>query len=326
MSLLLSRLGAKVVGIALSPDPGSLYELASVSKDVVDLRVNICDRAALRAAVAKIEPEIVFHLAAQSLVRHSYNFPVETFSTNIMGTINLLDALRSIQNLKSAIIVTSDKVYRNSEWMWPYRESDPLGGHDPYSASKAAAEIATASMISSYFAKGGIATARAGNVIGGGDFAIDRLIPDLARALRDQMPILLRNPRAVRPWQHVIDPLLGYMILAQKAAGRELPCHAFNFGPLADGNMSVESVVRCFFAAYGCSVDVKIDPNPQPHEAQLLQVDATKARTFLGWNPILSTEDAIATAARWYRAATEGADVAKLTRADVDELLDRAKV
>jgi CDP-glucose 4,6-dehydratase len=326
MSLLLSRLGANLTGIALHPEPGSLYERADVSADIVDRRVDICDRTALKAAIAKIEPEIVFHLAAQSLVRHSYRFPVETFSTNVMGTVNLLDTLRSVPDLKSVIIVTSDKVYRNHEWVWPYRESDYLGGHDPYSGSKAAAEIVTASMASSFFAKGAaIVTARAGNVIGGGDFAVDRLVPDLSRALRDDVPIVLRNPMAVRPWQHVIDPLLGYIVLAQAAVGQPLPGHAFNFGPSAEGNMTVESIVRRFFAAYGRSVDVKIDTNSQPHEAQLLQLDATKARTLLGWNPLLSTTDAIAATAKWYRAAAGGADIAKLTRADVDGFLDRVK-
>jgi CDP-glucose 4,6-dehydratase len=326
MSLLLSRLGAKVAGIALDPDPGSLFERADVSADIVDCRVDICDRSALKQAIAKIEPEIVFHLAAQSLVRHSYRFPVETFSTNVMGTVNLLDALRSTPGLKSVVIVTSDKVYRNHEWVWPYRESDHLGGHDPYSGSKAAAEIATASMTSSFYAGGAaITTARAGNVIGGGDFAVDRLVPDLAKALGDGTPIVLRNPLAVRPWQHVIDPLLGYIFLAQAAVVQPLNGQAFNFGPTAEGNLTVESVVRRFIAAYGRSVDVEIDAGPQPHEAQLLQLDATKARTLLGWNPLLNTTDAIVAAAKWYRAVADGEDPAKLTRANMEEFLDRIR-
>ena len=326
MSLLLSRLGARVVGIALNPDPGSLFERADVSADIVDYRVDICDRAALKEAISIIEPEVVFHLAAQSLVRHSYRFPVETFSTNVMGTVNLLDTLRSVPDLKSVVIVTSDKVYRNNEWVWSYRESDHLGGHDPYSGSKAAAEIVTASMTSSFYAKGAaITTARAGNVIGGGDIAVDRLVPDLAKALGDGVPVVLRNPMAVRPWQHVIDPLLGYIMLAQAAVMQPLHGQAFNFGPSAEGNMTVESIVRCFFAAYGRSVDVKIDTNPQPHEAQLLQLDSTKARTLLGWQPLLSTTDAIVAAAKWYRAVADGEDPAKLTRANVDEFLDRIR-
>lgn len=326
MSLLLSRLGARVVGIALNPDPGSLFERADVSADIVDYRVDICDRAALKEAISIIEPEVVFHLAAQSLVRHSYRFPVETFSTNVMGTVNLLDTLRSVPDLKSVVIVTSDKVYRNNEWVWSYRESDHLGGHDPYSGSKAAAEIVTASMTSSFYAKGAaITTARAGNVIGGGDIAVDRLVPDLAKALGDGVPVVLRNPMAVRPWQHVIDPLLGYIMLAQAAVMQPLHGQAFNFGPSAEGNMTVELIVRCFFAAYGRSVDVKIDTNPQPHEAQLLQLDSTKARTLLGWQPLLSTTDAIVAAAKWYRAVADGEDPAKLTRANVDEFLDRIR-
>jgi CDP-glucose 4,6-dehydratase len=326
MSLLLSRLGARVAGIALDPDPGSLFECADVSTDIVDYRVDIRDMAALRGAIAKIEPEVVFHLAAQSLVRHSYQFPVETFSTNVMGTVNLLDTLRSAQDLKSVVIVTSDKVYRNHEWVWSYRESDHLGGHDPYSGSKAAAEIATASMTSSFYAKGAaITTARAGNVIGGGDIAVDRLVPDLSKALKDGVPVVLRNPMAVRPWQHVIDPLLGYVMLAQAAVVQPLRGQAFNFGPSAEGNMTVESIVRCFIEAYGRSVDVKIDTNPQPHEAQLLQLDATKARTLLGWHPLLSTTDAIVAAAKWYRAVADGEDPAKLTRVNVEKFLDRIR-
>ncbi|WP_375313597.1 CDP-glucose 4,6-dehydratase [Bradyrhizobium sp. A5] len=324
LSLLLRDLGADVTGIALAPDSHSLFELAGVARNIRDLRVDIRDRGALAKSVAETRPEIVFHLAAQALVRSSYRDPIETFETNVMGTANLLDALRSSADLKATVIVTSDKVYRSEEWTWAYRETDTLGGRDPYSASKAAAEIITASMSSSFLsAHAPVVTARAGNVIGGGDFAVDRLIPDIFRALQENRPLLLRSRMAIRPWQHVIDPLLGYLVLAEAvASGRSLP-DAFNFGPSTDDVMSVGEVVDQFLTAFGRRIDVEVDKGENLHETMSLRVDASRARTLLGWRPLLTVSEAIASAAKWYRSAAEGEDLAALTRSEVQKLLER---
>lgn len=324
LSLLLRDLGADVTGVALAPDAHSLFGLAGVARDVRDLRVDIRDRGALARSVAESRPEIVLHLAAQPLVRSSYRDPIETYETNIMGTAHLLDALRSSADLKATVIVTSDKVYRSEEWSWAYRETDALGGRDPYSASKAAAEIIAASMSSSFLsAHAPMATARAGNVIGGGDFAEDRLIPDIFRALQKSTPLLLRSRMAIRPWQHVIDPLLGYLVLAEAlASGRSLP-GAFNFGPSIDEAVSVGEVVDQFLAAFGRSIDVEVDKGQKPHETMSLRVDASRARSLLGWHPLLTVSEAIAAAAKWYRAAAEGDDLAALTRSEVQKYLEQ---
>jgi CDP-glucose 4,6-dehydratase len=326
LSLLLHDMGADVTGVALAPESRSLFELAGVARDIRDLRADIRDRKALGSIVASARPEVVFHLAAQPLVRSSYRNPIETFETNVMGTANLLDALRSSADLKATVIVTSDKVYRNEEWAWAYRETDALGGRDPYSASKAAAEIITASMSSSFLsAHSPVVTARAGNVIGGGDFAVDRLIPDIFRALEHNNSLLLRNPMAIRPWQHAINPLLGYLVLAEATASRRSLPDAFNFGPSIDDAMSVGEVVDRFLDAFGRRIDVEVDKGEKPHEDMLLLVDASRARTLLGWRPLLTVSEAIVSTAKWYRAAADGHDLAALTRSETREFLERAE-
>jgi CDP-glucose 4,6-dehydratase len=330
LTLLLHELGADVTGVALPPESTSLFEMAAVARDIRDLRADIRNRDVFGKIVAAANPEVVFHLAAQSLVRSSYQNPIETFATNVMGTAHLLDALRTSADLKAAVIVTSDKVYRNEERAWAYRETDALGGRDPYSASKAAAEIVTASLSSSFFpAQSPVVTARAGNVIGGGDFAVDRLIPDIFRALQQNTPLLLRNPLAIRPWQHVIDPLLGYLVLAEAAASRRPLPNAFNFGPSIDDAIPVEQVVDLFLDAFGRRIDIEMDKGEKPHEATLLRVDASRARTLLDWRPLLTVSEAITASAKWYRAAADGEgtdseDLASLTRREVREFLERA--
>lgn len=327
LSLTLNALGARVTGVALPAEAGSLFELAKVSPDIDDRQLDIRDQHALQAVILESNPEIVFHLAAQPLVRYSYADPLSTFSTNVMGTANLLNALKGLTELRAAVVVTSDKVYFNEDWVWAYRETDRLGGRDPYSASKSAAEIITLSMAASFFDRGAtVSTARAGNVVGGGDFAADRLVPDIVRALKTGKSVSLRNPMAIRPWQHVMDPILGYLALAYAAANSRAFQGAFNFGPSVQETMTVEALVKCFFEAYGRSTRVEFESGDnQPYETTVLRVDSTKARTLLNWRPLISTNDAIVSAAEWYRAAENGADLAIRTRAEVEEFLRRAR-
>jgi CDP-glucose 4,6-dehydratase len=301
----LALLGAKVSGFALAPDQDpSLFELAKLDQCSNSTLGDIRDLAAVRRLVDSERPEIVLHLAAQSLVRRSYREPVETYATNVMGTVHLLEALRQAGTARAIVVVTSDKCYENREWHWGYREDDPMGGHDPYSSSKGCVEIVTAAYRRSFFGSVGIASARAGNVIGGGDWSEDRLFPDIVRGAMVKTPVQIRNPASTRPWQHVLEPLSGYLLLAERVwHAPEAHSEAYNFGPRDDGAQSVGDVAARFVRALGAgSVELGTPGPSAPHEAGLLELDTKKARSRLGWRPRLGIEDAIDYTARWYRA------------------------
>jgi CDP-glucose 4,6-dehydratase len=299
-------MGAHVTGFSLAPPTNpSLFQLADVSAGITHIEGDIRDLPLLKSKMNTAEPEVVFHLAAQPLVRHSYRDPVETYSTNLMGTVNFLEALRACPEAKAAVVVTSDKCYENKEWHWGYRENEPMGGYDPYSCSKGCAELITSSYRKSFFSDKNstlIATARAGNVIGGGDFAEDRLIPDLVRSTFERNPLEIRNPSAVRPWQHVLEPLSGYLLLAEalfKDGGQKF-AEGWNFGPSDQDCTSVKYVVENFLQILNKSSFVKFGSSPSLHEAGLLKLDISKARYQLGWNPSLNLHDALNWTAQWY--------------------------
>lgn len=306
--------GAEVTGYAQEPfsDPSlwSLMDLPGVTSVIADLN----DRPALDRAIAAADPEIVFHLAAQSLVRRSYRQPVETFASNVLGTVQLLDALRAAPNLRAVVIATSDKAYENVEQLWGYRETDPMGGHDPYSASKGATEIAAAAMRRSYYSDDAadrhparIATVRAGNVIGGGDWAEDRLIPDIVRGcLGGAGEVVLRQPNSIRPWQHVLEPLRGYMMLALALLDREGFDSGWNFGPDRGDERPVIDVAQAVVAALGRG-RIVVDPNAADlHEAKLLRLDVTRARALLGWRPAIDFTQTVRFTADWYGGWANG--------------------
>lgn len=313
LSLWLADLGAEVHGYALSPDTTpSLFEEAGVAERLASHTIaDVRDFAALTAAVGRVKPEIVFHLAAQPIVRRSYREPRETWEINVLGTVNLMEAVRATPSVRVCQVITSDKCYENAGQVCAFRETDPMGGHDPYSASKGAAEIAVAAWRRSYFAPAGgpsLASVRAGNVIGGGDWAEDRLIPDCVRALSRGAAIPVRNPFAVRPWQHVLDPLSGYLTLA----GRQWDDPAtfadgFNFGPLPSGNLNVGRVADLVVAEWGQGRWERVGDQARDalHEAEFLKLDITKASTLLDWSPVFDAEEAIAATVSWYRRRHE---------------------
>ncbi len=329
LALWLDMLGAKVTGYALPPPTRpSLYELAGIAERVNSIMGDINDAAQLNAAFNAAEPEIVFHLAAQPLVRESYLKPIETIATNVLGTATLLEAVRQAPSVRAVVVITTDKCYENREWVWGYRETDPLGGHDPYSASKAAAEIVTAAWRSSFFRHGvSIATARAGNVIGGGDFARDRLLPDFVRAAEQNTELEIRYPHAVRPWQFVLEPLRGYMALAERAyAGEPGIDGAWNFGPDEASTCTVGDVVKAFAGA--CSlqrpVQIKLSSDAQQlHEATLLKLDISKARALLGWQPRVELTEALQWTADWYCAYLNGEDLRRESARQLQQYLER---
>lgn len=316
----LEQMGAHVGGFALPPETEpSLCVLAGVEQRIDAVHGDIRDADAIAHAVARFVPEIVLHLAAQALVRRSYIDPVETFATNVMGTVNLLEATRRTSSVRAVVVVTSDKCYENQEWLWPYREDATLGGHDPYSASKACGELVVASWRRS-FPAAAVATARAGNVIGGGDWASDRLVPDCMRALQAGAAIELRNPAATRPWQHVLEPLSGYLLLAERLwKDGEFAAEAWNFGPPMEDVWPVAQVVDRIAAQWGNNAGWVESAGVQPHEAGLLAVDAGKARARLGWRPLLRLHEALAWTADWYRRQHEGEAAADL----LDEQIGR---
>lgn len=313
LSLWLHRMGAEVTGFALQPptDP-SLFALARLDELVTHIEGDVRDLTALRAAVEAARPEVILHLAAQPLVRHSYHEPVETYATNVMGTVNLLDAARRATGVAAIVCVTSDKCYENREWVWPYRENDPMGGHDPYSSSKGCAELVVSAYRRSFFAEGGplLASVRAGNVIGGGDWAADRLLPDLVRAFEGGVMPLVRSPNSVRPWQHVLEALGGYLMIAERLlAGERCFADGWNFGPSEDDAKPVSWIVERMRATWGGTADVaRHDARAQPHEAGLLRLDCSKARAALGWRPVLSLEQALDWIVDWHSQVAAGGD------------------
>jgi CDP-glucose 4,6-dehydratase len=323
---LLSRLGAQSIGFGRDDRSPLLYrELSIDGHSHTDGDIN--DLAALRKALAASGAEVLFHLAAQPLVLASYEDPVRTFEANVMGTVRVLEAARSIAGLKAVVIVTSDKVYRNDELARAYRESDPLGGADPYSASKAAAELVTRAMVASFFSTPDapqVATVRAGNVIGGGDWAEHRLLPDAARALSMGAPLMVRNPASTRPWQHVLDPLVGYLRVAEKLATSKQPVDgAWNFGPEPEQALTVGAVAELFVRSWGqqASWQAAASDGPQAKEAKLLAVDSSLAQRELGWRPCWRSDQAVQRTAAWYRDYAAGAKADALVARDIDELL-----
>ena len=328
LSLWLAELGAEVTGYSLAPpSEPNLFTLAKVGEGLADIRGDIRDLDSMSAAMKKADPEIVIHMAAQALVRPSYADPVGTYATNVMGTVNLLEACRSLNNLRAALIITSDKSYENREWHCGYRESDPMGGHDPYSSSKGAAEIVTSAMRRSFFADGpSVASARAGNVIGGGDWGTDRLLPDMMRAFAEGETVIIRHPDAIRPWQHVLDPLAGYMMLIEKmfSPGQSF-AEGWNFGPLEDNAQPVGHLVERAAALWGESAGWKLDPAPKLHEATFLKLDISMARARLGWRPRLDLETALALTVNWYRAHQKGEDMPGFTRQQIKNYAAGAK-
>lgn len=328
LALWLAELGARVHGFALNPptSPNVCTAARVAEMMATDTRADLAELAALKAALASARPRVVFHLAAQPLVRASYADPLATFATNVMGTTHLLEAIRGVDSVQAVVIITTDKVYDNREWVYPYREVDPLGGVDPYSASKAAAEIVVASYRASFFGTDGhparIATARAGNVIGGGDWAEDRLVPDCLRAFSGDRPVSLRYPGAVRPWQHVLEPLSGYLLLAQSLLG-ENGLHftgAWNFGPGSEDDATVGEVAEAVARQWGGQARVDYPLGQQhPHEAGLLRLDITRARVELGWRPRWNLDQALANTVIWHKAWRAGEDVAALMRRQIKE-------
>lgn len=321
LTLWLAQLGAHVHGYALDPPTTpSLFEAALVGTNLEsDTRADLADVAALTATVARVEPEVVFHLAAQPLVREGYRDPVGTIETNVVGTVNLLEAVRNAPAVRAVVVVATDKVYENQETGHAFSEADPLGGHDPYSASKAATEILVASYRSSFFGPGGhparIASARAGNVVGGGDWAAHRLVPDCLRAFAAGTPVHLRRPDARRPWQHVLGPLAGYLALAARLLGEggDAFARAWNFGPDERDVLTVGEVANRVAAIWGEGAEVVHDTAPDWVEAGVLRLDSSRARGELGWAPSWSLDEALARTVAWHRAWLSGAGVAAVS-------------
>lgn len=334
MCIWLGQLGAEVSGIALDPvNDKDLFTLANISKRITDYRQDINNLEKVKAILAETQPEVVFHLAAQALVIPGYENPVDTFVTNIIGTANILEACRHTPSVKQVVIVTTDKVYENNESMRGYRETDPLGGYDPYSASKAAAEIVTQSYRLSFTQSPNhpipqssnlsISTARAGNVIGGGDWSKYRLVPDCIRSLEAGKPVLIRNPGSVRPWQHVLEPLAGYMLLAAKMAeDPDKYAGAWNFGPNEEELASVEDMTDMLISLWGSGSWTADTVTGKLHEAALLRLDIKKSKEILGWVPVLDTRETLRLTVEWYKAY-KGNDVYQLCADQIDQFTEK---
>jgi CDP-glucose 4,6-dehydratase len=329
LSLWLDRLGAQVTGYALEPPTTpSLFELARVGDLVHDVRADVRDLPRLTEALTRAEPEIVIHMAAQALVRESYRDPVGTYATNVMGTVGVLEAARSVDSVRAVVIVTTDKCYRASDGRHGHVETDPMGGPDPYSSSKGCAELVTQAYRSAFFAgeadRAAVASARAGNVIGGGDWAPDRLVPDCLAALASGETIVLRHPDAVRPWQHVLEPLGGYLLLAERlcAEGSDY-AEGWNFGPAAEDAAPVREVVQRVIDLYDPSARWQQDGGAHPHESPLLRLDCTKAAARLGWRPRTDVDQALRWAVDWHKRHAAGEDPRTLCAERIQEFMRR---
>lgn len=328
LTLWLQALGARVTGFALAPDTTpNLFTLGRVEDGIESIIGDIRDRALLAEAMKAASPDIVIHMAAQPLVRESYVTPVETYETNVMGTVHVLDAIRQAPGVRSVVIVTTDKCYENREWEWGYRENEAMGGYDPYSSSKGCAELVTSAYRNSFFnpatyAKHGVAVAsgRAGNVIGGGDWAADRLIPDIMRAISRGETVNIRNPHAIRPWQHVLEPLSGYLILAERlyTDGPRF-ADAWNFGPNDSDAQPVQAIVERLTSQWGDGARWSLDGGEHPHEATFLKLDCSKARARLGWRPRWDLNHTLDSIVAWYKAAARNEDVKAVTLAQIDQ-------
>ncbi|MEO5866810.1 MAG: CDP-glucose 4,6-dehydratase [Sphingomonas sp.] len=324
LTLMLDTLGARTTGFSLVPpaEP-SLFALLGLAA-LCDHRIgDIRDLAAVEAAVRAAEPDIVFHLAAQPLVRASYAEPVETYATNLMGTVNVLDACRRAPSVRTIIVITTDKCYENTGLIRGYAEADPMGGHDPYSNSKGCAELAVSAYRDSFLraAGVGVASARAGNVIGGGDFAADRLVPDAIRAFVASRALPIRNPGAIRPWQHVLEPLAGYLMLAERLSADEQFAEGWNFGPAMADQASVQQVADSLARKWQAGARWERDFGQQPHEAATLMLDCSKARERLGWHSLLTLDDALSLSVDWYRGWQQKHDLAGISKDQINQYL-----
>lgn len=330
MSLWLQSLGAEVYGYALNPSTTpNIFNVANVAESLVLSTIaDIRDASSLAIAMASAQPDIVFHLAAQPLVRYSYAEPVETYSTNVMGTVNLFEAVRKTSSVRAVVNITTDKCYENREWIWPYREDEAMGGYDPYSSSKGCSELVTSAYSRSFLAEAGIAvaTARAGNVIGGGDWAEDRLIPDFLRAIDKNQTLIIRSPNAIRPWQHVLEPLAGYISLAEQlyVNGKDF-AEAWNFGPSDEDAQTVAWILDQLKSTVP-NASWKTDQRPQPHEANYLKLDSSKARTHLGWHPRWSLEIALQKVMDWHQYWRNDGDMHKFSLMQIAEYQNAVKV
>jgi len=332
LSLWLQKMGAHVTGLALPPPTApSLFEVANVHKGMNSIIGDIRDLPTVVKAMKNAAPEIVIHMAAQPLVRYSYDNPVDTYATNVMGTVHILEAVRLLDSIKVVVNITSDKCYDNKEWMWSYRENESMGGYDPYSSSKGCAELVTSAYRNSFFNHDkydehgvALASARAGNVIGGGDWALDRLIPDIMRAFSNKHPLLIRNPGSIRPWQHVLEPLNGYLILAQALYNGGIHfADGWNFGPRDMDAQPVQYIVDRLTSYWGRDVCWEIDKSPQAHEAHYLKLDCSKANTYLGWVPKWTLDQALNAIVSWHKAHLEGLDMHDYT---IKQINDYCKV
>ena len=309
LSLWLSSVGAKITGYALAPNTTpNLFDVLAIDSMIEKSHIaDIRDLASLQKAMSGAKPDVVIHMAAQPLVRYSYANPVETYATNVMGTVHVLESIRSLDCVRATVVVTTDKCYENKEWAWGYRENESMGGYDPYSNSKGCAELVTSAYRQSYFSSSKsankVASARAGNVIGGGDWSEDRLIPDAIKAFEEDKPLMIRNPLATRPWQHVLEPLSGYLILAQALYEEGLPfASGWNFGPRDEDNRAVQEVVDLLISHWGETATWEKEGSGQPHEANLLKLDCSKARMQLGWTPKWNLDTALQKIAQWQKA------------------------
>jgi CDP-glucose 4,6-dehydratase len=340
LALWLTGMGAKVTGLSLPAEPQSLFHQARVDELVNHIGGDIRDLAQVEAAFRAADPEVVFHLAAQPLVRLSYETPVETYATNVQGTVHVLDACRrartlGVQDLRAIVCITSDKAYENREWVWPYRESDPMGGYDPYSSSKGAAELVISAFRQSYFTAPGqplLASVRAGNVIGGGDWALDRLVPDIVRALIAGKRALIRSPHSIRPWQHVLEALGGYLMIARHLVkGDAWAASGWNFGPADDDTQPVHWIADRMTARWGeltgrpTGWDQPETPSgPLLHEAGILKLDCAKARTLLGWRPALTLDGALQRIVEWHAKVADGTDARQISLAQLADYCQRS--
>lgn len=326
MSLWLQKLEAKIIGYSLPPptDP-SFFEIGNLSKGMISITGDVRDLEHLKEILAKYKPEIVIHMAAQTIVRYSYSNPVETYSTNVMGTVNLLEAVRQTSSVRVILNITSDKCYENNEWLYGYRENDRMGGQDPYSSSKGCAELITSAYRSSYFSEKEfqnhgvtIGSARAGNVIGGGDWALDRLIPDIMNAIMQKRPVVIRNPNSIRPWQHVLCPLEGYFLLVEKLweQGPEF-AEGWNFGPDVKDCKPVSWIVKDLSRLWTEKIDWELDPNENPHEASYLFLDCGKSKRQIGWSPKLKLREALKLIVEWYQAYLQNYNMREFSESQI---------
>lgn len=323
LTLLLKSLGSDVLGVALPPENDlSLFNAANISELIDSRYCDLRDAHALDSIISSYEPEIIFHLAAQALVRKSYADPLDTYSTNIMGTVNLLESSKKISSIRVILNVTSDKCYENKEWIWGYKESDALGGYDPYSSSKACSEIVSSAYYNSFLKNIDVhlATARAGNVIGGGDWSTDRLIPDIIKSLMNKKPLTIRYPKAIRPWQHVLEPLNGYLDLAENLYVKKSDFSgAWNFGPYLNDTKDVEWIVNKICSIFKYTNQWHIDEKDNPHEANYLKLDISKSEHFLNWKPIWNIEKALNQTINWYEEFYERKNAYQLCMKQIDE-------